>query len=399
MLRDMDPASGNGVREDAGAMTGAVSGPAPVVQADAPPAAPRPYVTYAVITACVLICAELNLASGPERAEAQFILYPSAPQIWRGAVWGLVTSAFAHVAIWHLVFNVWWARDFGRVLEPDFGRWRYGGFILLSAAVASSWQLLTTNTTGIGFSGVVYAMFGYALARRGSRKAYAALLRPQTIRWLLGWAALCVALTIAKVWTVANAAHLAGLASGWLLGIALEKPGWRRAALAGGVVLAAGLVLSLTYMPWSALWRDRGAAYVLDSLRMRAEAGDARAQDEYASMLMHWPETREKGLQWCLRSAEAGDTQGMNDAAWWLATAREEHLRNGPQAVQWAEKARAQDSSAYIDDTLAAAYAETDRWDDALEAEHRALESVSEKARPIFEKHRQSYERHEKWRE
>jgi membrane associated rhomboid family serine protease len=352
-----------------------------------------------VITACVLICAELNLASGPERATAQYVLYPSALQIWRGAIWGLVTSAFAHVAFWHLAFNVWWARDFGRVLEPDLGRWRYAGFILLSTAVASSWQLLTSDTTGIGFSGVVYAMFGYALARRGSRETYAALLTPRTIRWLLGWAALCVALTIANLWTVANAAHLAGLASGWLLGTALEKPRWRLAALAGGGVLATGLVLSLTYMPWSELWRERGAAYAFESLRTRAEAGDTRAEAEYGAALAHWPETRTEGLRWLQRAAEAGDTVGMNGAAWWLATAQDEQLRNGPRAVQWAEKARALAPSANIDDTLAAAYAEMARWDDAVEAESRALEGATEKERPSFEKHLESYSRHEKWRE
>jgi membrane associated rhomboid family serine protease len=352
-----------------------------------------------VIAACVLICAELNLAEGPERAVAQFVLYPSAPQIWRGAVWGLVTSAFAHVALWHLAFNVLWIWNLGRVLEPDLGRWRYVGFILLSAAVASSWQLLTTDMTGIGFSGVVYAMFGYMLARRGSHETYAALLKPRTIRLLLGWAALCVALTITKVWSVGNAAHLAGLASGWLLGIALEKPRWRPAALVGGGVLAAGLVLSLTYMPWSELWRERGAAYALESLRTRAEAGDAGAEAEYGAMLAHWPQTRSEGIRWLQRSAEGGNAAGMNDAAWWLATAQEEHLRNGPLAVQWAEKSHALAPSAYNDDTLAAAYAEMARWDDAVEAESRALEGATEKDRPIFEQHLQSYSRHEKLRE
>jgi membrane associated rhomboid family serine protease len=352
-----------------------------------------------VIAACVLICAELNLAKGPERTMAQFVFYPSAPQIWRGAVWGLVTSAFAHLALWHLAFNVWWAREFGRLLEPDLGRWRYAGFILLSAAVASSWQLLTSDATGIGFSGVLYAMFGYALARRGSRETYAALLSRQTIRWLLGWAALCVVLTIVNVWNVGNAAHLAGLAGGWLLGTALEKPRWRPAALVGGGVLAAGLVLSLTYMPWSEMWRERRAAYAFESLRARAEAGDVHAEGVYGAALAHWPETRPEGMRWLERSAEAGDTEGMNGAAWWLATAQDEPLRNGARAVQWAEKARALAPSANFDDTLAAAYAEVGRWDDALEAESRALEGASEKERPSFEKHLQSYSRHEKWRE
>jgi GlpG protein len=229
----------------------------------APPApplhGPAPLVTYAIIAVCVVNFLVLNLAQGGVLATAEDLLAPSAVEVWHGAVWGLVTTAFVHVQVWHIAFNMWWARDFGRLLEPDMGRGRFAAFVLATAAVSSGWQLLTTDATGIGFSGVVYALFGYALARRGTHPRYAVLLSRTTVRWLLGWLVLCIGLTVAKVWAVGNAAHVAGLASGWLLGTAMEHPRRRVVAAVGGIVLVLGVVFSLLYMPWSAVWRARGA--------------------------------------------------------------------------------------------------------------------------------------------
>jgi GlpG protein len=356
-------------------------------------------VTYATIAVCVANFLLLNLAQGDTLATAQAVLAPSAVQVWHGAVWGLVTTAFVHLQVWHIAFNMWWARDFGRLLEPDMGRGRFAAFVLATAAVSSAWQLLTTDATGIGFSGVVYALFGYALARRGSHPRYAALVSRTTIRWLLGWLLLCIALTVAKVWAVGNAAHVAGLASGWLLGTALEHPRRRVPAAAGGVMLAAGVVLSLAYMPWSVAWRSREATFAIDVWRRGAEAGDPDAESHYGRVLMSWHSTRPDGMKWLRRAAESAEPKAMNALAWYLATAREDELRDGAEAIRWAEQARAAAPSANVEDTLAAAYAEADRWEDALAAEDRALRASADTSRALFESHRASYERREKWRE
>ena len=155
-------------------------------------------VTTIVIAVCVVNFLLVNLVTIHAGSVVQDILVPGPVAIWAGAVWGLVTSAFVHVAWWHILFNMWWARDFGHLLEPDLGRRRYVGFILIGAIASSGWQLLTTGATGIGFSGVVYALFGYILARRRSRPTFREFLRSSTIFWLLGWLVFCVVLTIAN---------------------------------------------------------------------------------------------------------------------------------------------------------------------------------------------------------
>ena len=149
---------------------------------ESPAAAPAAKIplTIAIIVVCVAITAALNY--DPTRARIFPVVSPGAALIWHGRIWGLLTSAFAHVALWHLLFNMWWARDFGRLLEPTLGLARYAGFIVASAVVSSGWQLLVSGETGIGYSGVVYALFGYVAVRRPSFPAYASFLTTKAMR-------------------------------------------------------------------------------------------------------------------------------------------------------------------------------------------------------------------------
>jgi membrane associated rhomboid family serine protease len=63
-------------------------------------------VTTTVIAICVVNFLLVNLVTNHAAAVVQDILVPGAVAIWAGAVWGLVTSAFVHVAWWHIVFNL-----------------------------------------------------------------------------------------------------------------------------------------------------------------------------------------------------------------------------------------------------------------------------------------------------
>jgi hypothetical protein len=282
------------------------------------------------------------------------------------------------------------------------GSGRYVGFVLTAAVASSGWQLLVSNTTGIGFSGVVYALFGYTLARRGSQPAYRAFLDPRTILWLVGWLVFCVVLTITKAWSVGNAAHIAGLALGYLIGLAVERPRLRVVAIAGFTVLCLGVVASCCYMPWSAVWRARHVLGQFDTWRRQAEAGNPRGQAMYGSALARWPAQRQRGMEWLRQAAQAGDAVGMNGRAWWLATAPEDALRNGGEAVQWAEKTYRLNPDYNACDTLAAAYAEADRWNDAIAMQERAVRDLpaerTEHAQ-AFRDRLEHYKQRQKWRE
>jgi len=75
-------------------------------------------------------------------------------------------------------------------------------------------------------------------------------------------------------------------------------------------------------------------------------------------------------------SAQPDHTGALNGLAWLLSTCSDGDLRNGTEAVQLAERAcrlTEHKNPNYLD-TLAVAYAETGRFDLAIEAEQQALD-------------------------
>src|SRR5215218_3895114 len=86
---------------------------------------------------------------------------PSASDIFSGDYWGLLTTNFVHVEIWHIAFNLSWLWIFGKKIEFETNKVFYAFLILSSALVSSLAQLAFSDTTGIGLSGIGYALFGF----------------------------------------------------------------------------------------------------------------------------------------------------------------------------------------------------------------------------------------------
>lgn len=107
------------------------------------------------------------------------------------------------------------------------------------------------------------------------------------------------------------------------------------------------------------------------------DAGNARAADELGLLLLERHEDAEAirvlhdGL-----SAHPDHLNMANNLAWLLATADDATLRDGQQAVELAERVcdRTQRKDPKLLDTLAAAYAEAGRFEEAVAAADRALE-------------------------
>jgi membrane associated rhomboid family serine protease len=181
--------------------------------------------------------------------------------------WRLVTSMLPHVNGLHLLFNFCWLWTFGTVLERSLGPWRYLALVagLESVSAAAEYALLGGS---IGLSGVVYGFLGFLWARRSDPR-FQPFARPATVGFFVLWFFLCLMLTVAGIWPVANVAHAAGAATGVLLG-ALPADSTRRrrarlAAAAGVVALAlAGASVLRPYVnltPAEAATRDGYAGY------------------------------------------------------------------------------------------------------------------------------------------
>ena len=369
---------------------------------------PTPWLTYGIVAVCLSIFGYLNLATGtPSFERVTEFLAPRSVTIWPGAYWGLITPAFVHLAFWHLFFNLWVAKDLGQVMEPVMGRLRFLALVLGSAAASHGTELAISGQTGIGFSGVIYALFGYAMAMRRVEPMFEIITNRRTIQWLLGWAVLCMALTAFKIWNVANAAHFGGLVFGYCVGAARIAPRFR-AAYGAALIAVSGLaVLSAFYAPWSPAWKNREDVRNFLRLIGRAHSGDAVAQFQYGEFLLRFGDRKQEGLDLMKMSARKDFLPAMNGLAWVFATSTNASLRNGTEAVKWAAAACAKDDwkDANLVDTLAAAHAEMNQWDEAVKAQERAISLLTveqksdAKLASGFESRLRQYRNQEKFRE
>lgn len=357
---------------------------APQLVTPAAPAHPAlPPLTCAILALCTSIYAFWNLADGEayHREVTQFLV-PRCFAIWDGAYWGLLTAPFVHIEIFHLLFNMWWCKDFGSLMEPRMGRLRFLGFVLVTAAASAGAQLAVSDQTGIGFSGVVYAMFGYCLACRDAVPLYRVIVNATTVRWLLGWLVLCIVLSQAGIWNIANGAHVAGFLSGYALGQLRADTRLRIPASAVLVALLSLTVAALFWMPWSQAWRNRDGIGSLLALRARATAGDPEAQFQFGEVLLLHGQSRE-AVDWLERAAKADHLPAMNALAWLYATHPSEAVRSGTQALRWAKRLCDLDGrrTPHYLDTLAASLAEGGAWEEAVETQREAI-SLLDRNRP-----------------
>src|SRR5438105_15702725 len=90
----------------------------------------------------------------------------------------------------------------GSRLERAIGSLPFLGFFLVAACVSSSFQLAVSDSTGIGASGVVYAIFGFMWPTRHRYPRFNEVLDARTIQIFVIWLVGCVVATYLKVWNV-----------------------------------------------------------------------------------------------------------------------------------------------------------------------------------------------------
>jgi membrane associated rhomboid family serine protease len=252
----------------------------------------QPWLTWLACAVCAFLFIRIHVESSQDY---QVVLarwgWRPPDDIYSGAYWALITSVFIHVDLWHLVFNLYWLYHLGRRLEQVIGSWRWLGFLVGAAITSSGMELAASGDTGIGASGVGYALFGFMWVTRKRVPMFAEVLDQRTVIIFLIWLVVCVVLTESNVWSVGNAAHFAGL----LYGIALAawllfKP--RRLLIAIGiVVLVLAGILPLFWAPWSISWTSW-------------RAGRAYMEEDFPAAIAWYERSLKLGQDkvWCLHS-------------------------------------------------------------------------------------------------
>jgi membrane associated rhomboid family serine protease len=182
---------------------------------------------------------------------------PSSTDIFNESYWGLISSSFLHTEIWHIAFNLYWLWILGKKIEFESNKTYYSFLILSAALVSSLAQLAFGDTTGIGLSGIGYALFSFIFLKSKTTDAYKNYLDKQTIYLFLVWLALCVVLTQTKLWSIGNAAHIGGLLWGITLAYISKLENYKQWGVS--LIFFSVLISSIFWNPFSTSWLSHQA--------------------------------------------------------------------------------------------------------------------------------------------
>jgi membrane associated rhomboid family serine protease len=199
----------------------------------------NPVVTYVLIAANVLMFILQNVS-----ADVQSELVLRSPAVADGDLYRLVTSAFLHYGVTHLLFNMWALYVVGPPLEMWLGRLRFGALYALSALGGSVlvYLLSSLGAATAGASGAVFGLFGASFVV-GKR------LNLDT-RWVMGLIALNLAFTfvipLISSQNISWQGHIGGLVTGSVVAAAYAyAPRDRRTLIHVGATVVVVVLFAL----------------------------------------------------------------------------------------------------------------------------------------------------------
>ncbi len=172
----------------------------------------KPVVTYALIIINLFIFLFPMFYGNAEQVYNLFASY--GPFVKMGEYYRLLTAAFLHANIAHLIFNMYALWIIGMQLESFIGRWRYLVVYLFSAITGSLLSVIVTpDAVSVGASGAIFGLLGALLYFGYHYRVYlGTVIKSQiipliVINLLLGF----------MVPGIDNAAHIGGLIGGALI--------------------------------------------------------------------------------------------------------------------------------------------------------------------------------------
>jgi GlpG protein len=131
--------------------------------------------------------------------------------IRHGQVWRLITPIFMHLNFWHLIFNLFWLRDLGAMIELRKGTWFLLILVLVAAVISNVVQYRWGGPMFLGISGVVYALFGYVWGKGRTDPSSGIGIRRESVIIMVAWLFACMTGWLGPI---GNGAHVAGIIIG-----------------------------------------------------------------------------------------------------------------------------------------------------------------------------------------
>lgn len=177
-----------------------------------------PYVTYILIAINVIMFAVMTAAGGTENTDVLIKFGAKVNTlIVEGQYWRLIASAFIHIGLAHIAFNMYGLYTIGTLIEKLYGHANYLLIYLVSAISGSINSFIFSQSLSAGASGAIFGLLG-ALLYLGKKK-------PRVFSTSFG-ASVLVVIAFNLIYGFSNTgidnfAHLGGLIGGYLVANAL----------------------------------------------------------------------------------------------------------------------------------------------------------------------------------
>lgn len=183
--------------------------------------------TFVLIVASVVVFFLSHFGAEVERVQVLAITHlwaegpyttwlPGLSEIRQGQLWRLVTPILIHWSPAHILFNMWWLRDLGSMIEARQSTLQLGLLVLVTAAGSSLGEYWLGHTAAFGgMSGVLYGLLGYIWLRGKFDPGSGLFLHPTTVTMMLIWLVVCFTGLLGPI---ANMAHVVGLGMGMAWG-------------------------------------------------------------------------------------------------------------------------------------------------------------------------------------
>ncbi len=162
--------------------------------------------------------------------------------VQNGEVWRLLTSAFLHAGLIHLLVNMYSLAILGTQVETFIGKWKFLFIYLISAISGNLLSLVfsASNVISVGASGALFGLMGALLYFGYHYRLYLSeAIRNQIIPIII--LNLLIGFTISGI---DNVAHIGGLIGGYLaaMAIGIDYKSAKRDMLNGWIVLVLYIV-------------------------------------------------------------------------------------------------------------------------------------------------------------
>ena len=182
-------------------------------------------ITNILIAICIIVFAATILSGGNILGINGMILYLFGANLKEsvvaGEIYRLISAAFLHASIFHLLFNLYALYIIGNQVENYIGKFKFLIVYLISAISGSLMSCIFNAGISVGASGAIFGLLGSLLYFGYHFRLYlGSVLKTQIIPLIL--LNLCLGFLDSSI---DNAAHIGGLVGGYLSTMALGIKG------------------------------------------------------------------------------------------------------------------------------------------------------------------------------